>query len=433
MEPDTPHTGTHTNGTARAPVRDRAVLGFYFFAIGMLMAVWASRIPAVTVQTGSSSGEMGVALLALALGAVTAMLLSGRLLDRFGPTRFVPLSAAASGLALVLPGHVSGHRELAAVLFLFGASHALLNISANAQATHLQRARGRPIMASFHALASLGACFGAVMGMLAAQARLDALTTFQVACVLIVAPACGLYPVLTSLMPAYPRVPGSGKGPKRGPRLPSRRIVLLGALAMSCMLAEGAAQDWSALFTREILGGSETAAAGTFAAFTVAMTVGRLVGDRMTRLLGPVTLVRSGSLLAACGLGLAVAVPHTVTAPAGFALMGIGLSCVMPQVFTAAADYEPAKAGRHLCTVSAFGYCGPLIGPPGIGALAERAGLSWGLLLPIALILVVAAKAGALRPPTAEDGDGPPGGTTPPRRSRPHGRTGAAGPDRPAG
>ncbi|MEU7860580.1 MFS transporter [Nonomuraea sp. NPDC049141] len=65
-------------------------------------------------------------------------------------------------------------------------------------------------------------------------------------------------------------------------------------------------------------------------ALQVAMTVGRLTGDRVVDRFGRRTVVRAGGALAAVGMGAALAVPSVATALAGFALAGLGVATLVP-------------------------------------------------------------------------------------------------------
>ncbi len=55
-----------------------------FFLNGTIFATWATRIPAVQAKLMLSTGELGIALLGTAFGALAAMNLSGYLAARFG-------------------------------------------------------------------------------------------------------------------------------------------------------------------------------------------------------------------------------------------------------------------------------------------------------------------------------------------------------------
>ncbi|MFC4564952.1 MFS transporter [Nocardiopsis mangrovi] len=419
-----PPSRSELTATRRA-ARARGALRVYFFVVGMVIAVWASRIPEVKDQAGVTAGELSIALLGLASGALMAMRVAGPLLDRYGGRAVVPPAGVAASALLVGPGHVTGFAALLCSLLLLGATHALLNVSINVLATRLQQELGRPIMASFHAACSIGGCAGAVTGMLCARAGLSPSASFQLvaaalvcACLLVRRELRGIGAAAGPGAPARAAPPPPGR---RRPVPPPKRIVLLGLLAMCCTLAEGAATDWSALYMREVAGGTATIGAATYASYSAMMAAGRLVGDRLTALIGAVNVVRVCGLLGSGGLCLALAVPVQGAVIVGFGLMGAGLSCLMPHMFTAAAEHDPPRAARNVCTVSAICYLGPLIGPAAIGGIAGQAGLPTALALPAVLMFVVGVSARMLSPVSARRAK--PRAAGAPRRARAPGRS----------
>ena len=72
---------TEPTGVQRA---GRRAVGALFLINGFLIGVWASRIPAITVQYDLSPGLLGLLLLVLATGAVMAFPFSGYFMDRVG-------------------------------------------------------------------------------------------------------------------------------------------------------------------------------------------------------------------------------------------------------------------------------------------------------------------------------------------------------------
>ena len=58
-------------------------------------------------------------------------------------------------------------------------------------------------------------------------------------------------------------------------------MVALSVMAFASFLAEGAANDWSAVYLHSSLGTSAGLAGVGYTCFAVAMTVGRLCGDRL--------------------------------------------------------------------------------------------------------------------------------------------------------
>ncbi|MGK5683548.1 MFS transporter [Actinoplanes sp. URMC 104] len=375
-------------------VRGRVATSLGFLLFGTALGVWTARIPAIKENLGLGDGRLSLALLAFAAGCIVGMAVLGRLTDRFGSSRvFVP-AAILEGVLLVLPGVSPGLALLCVSLFLFGAAHGTLNIAMNANAIEVQRAWGSPIMSSFHATYSIGGFVGSITGGLFAHAGAGVGVTFAAVGAVVLAAAL----VASAwVLPAPPvdRLPEDGGEPARRSLL----LVFLGVLVLCTLVGEGAAADWSAVYLRDNLGTSAGFAAYGFAAFSILMTVGRLFGDRLTRLLGPVVLVRAGGLLAAGGLALALVLSTPVAGVIGFGLLGAGLSCIAPQVYSAAGNQDPARAGRALSTVVSIGYLGFLLGPILIGAAATRVGLETALWIPVVLAVFVAAGATAMRAP----------------------------------
>ncbi|WP_203999509.1 MFS transporter [Virgisporangium aurantiacum] len=373
--------------------RGRVATSLAFFLFGSALGVWTARIPAVKERLGLSDGRLSVALLAFAAGCIVGMAAIGRLTDRFGSSRVLVPAALLEGVLLVVPGYMTGLVGLCVALVLFGAAHGTLNIAMNANAIEVQRADGRPIMSSFHAVYSIGGFCGAIVGGFFAGRNVGAGTTF-----LIVGAAVVVLAIWTSLWILPSKTVDGETHPPR-PESNGRRYVLLflGFLVLCTLVGEGAAADWSAVYLRDHLGSDPGFAAYGYAAFSIAMTAGRFAGDPLVRAIGPVRLVRGSGLLAAAGLGVAMLIDHPVAGVVGFGLLGAGLSCVAPQIFSAAGDRDPQRAGRALSTVVSIGYLGFLLGPIAIGAAATVVGLRAALVVPVALALFVAASAPAMR------------------------------------
>jgi predicted MFS family arabinose efflux permease len=379
--------------------RARVSTSLLFLLFGTALGTWTARIPAIKQDLSLSDGQLSVGLLVFAAGAITGMQAMGRVVDRWGSRRVTTPVAFAEGAALELPALAGDLVLLAAALFLFGTIHGSLNIAMNASAVEVERAWGRPIMSSFHAVYSVGGFLGAAIGGLFAYGGVAPDVTFLAVGALAAALAAWSVawraPSLGGPAPQAASA-GSGAGPMSG-------VLFLGVLAYCCLVGEGAAADWSTVYLRESLGSSPGFAAAAYAAFSIGMTGGRLVGDRLAAALGPVRLVRGCGLLAATGLGVALLIGHPVAGVIGFGCLGAGLSCIAPQVFSAAGNRNPARAGRALARVASMGYAGFLTGPVLIGGVAEVTSLPVALGIPVVLALFVAGTAAALRPPAARE------------------------------
>lgn len=406
----------------------RARLAVYvmFLIPGMAIGVWTARIPALKERLALGDGQLSLALLAIAAGALAGMQIVGRLVDRHGGARVAVPLAFAQAAVLLLPAAMPSLVTLAASLALFGAVHGMLDVSMNAGAVDVEHAWGRPLMSSFHAVFSIGGFLGAGAGGLFAHAGIGPFPTFAATCALLT----GLAFLAWRWTPGGTRgdtplsVPGTGPGPlpqgsadairpdsgtgpardtgrKRGRRAPAGvkvpGVLLLGVLGFCCMLGEGASADWGSVYLREDLGSSAGFAAAAYAAFSIMMTAGRLAGDRLSARFGPVTLVRGCGLLAGTGLSAALLAGDPVAGVIGFGCFGAGLSCIVPQVFSAAGHRDRARAGQALARVASLGYLGFLTGPVVIGAASEVIGLPRALAIPALLALFVALAAPAVR------------------------------------
>ncbi|GHJ48245.1 MFS transporter [Catellatospora sp. TT07R-123] len=378
----------------RGPLpRARLAVSLLFALYGTILGTWTARIPAVKQHLALTDGQLSLGLLAFAAGAILGMQTAGRLVDRVGAARLLVPVLLADGVLLVAPALAGNLALLVGALLVFGTAHGLLNITMNAAAVEVQRAWQAPIMSSFHAVYSVGGFLGAAVGGLCAYAGMSATTTFLAVTGLVLVTAV---PVGRWRLAADPAAADAQPQPGRPAPLPG--VTLLGVLVFCCLVGEGAAADWSTVYLRDSLGSTPGFAATAYAAFSIMMMAGRLVGDRLTRTLGPVRLVRASGLLAAFGLGTALLVGHPVAAVAGFGCLGAGLACIAPQVFSAAGSQDPARAGQAIARVASLGFLGFVVGPIVIGAAAEVTGLPAALSVPAVLALLVAASAAVLQP-----------------------------------
>ncbi|MDK9498126.1 MFS transporter [Streptomyces katrae] len=377
--------------------RGAAALYAVFFLNGIVLASWAPRIPQVKEQLGLSDGLLGTALLGVALGSVPAMPAAGLLVNRFGSRPVARCAALVYAPAIALPGLAGSLTELLLGLAVLGASVGALDVAMNAHAVDLERRTGRARLSSFHGLFSAGALAGALLGTAAAAGGVGVRTQFTVSAVVGVA-AAGL--AVAALHPAAPPPPppprGRGGGHRGGG---AGRLLPLSALGLCVLLVEGVMTDWSSVYLADSLGAGPGPAGAGYAAFALAMTAGRLGGDRAAGRFGPVHVVRWGALSSTAGALVALLSGHPAVSVAAFCVVGLGISASFPLVVGGASRIPGAPAGTAVATVSTTGYFAFLAGPPLIGFLASHSSLRTALFLVPALALAAAALAAALPAP----------------------------------
>ncbi len=342
--------------------RARLVTALTFTFNGFLFAAWVPHIPEVKARLGLSDAALGLALLGPAIGAVLSMVVIGRLITRFGSARMTLVTALGTYVFIVGPGLAGNLGGLFAALALWGVFNGALDISMNAQAVQIEKRYGRPIMSSFHAYWSVGTVAGTIVGSIGSGRHLGLASQQAILAVLIAAGTlfwCRHY-LADRVAPPKPA----------GKRTFEKRLLLLGIAGICAMLAEGAAADWSPVYLRDDLRVSAGHTGVAFIAFTMTMTFGRMIGDRVVLALGR---TRSLAMLAAIGaVGMSAGLINNtlIGASLGFACLGVGLSIMVPVFFSTAAD-GPGPEGPKLAVVSSFSYLGFLIGPAALGPLAN--------------------------------------------------------------
>ncbi|MEU1553802.1 MFS transporter [Streptomyces scabiei] len=382
------------------PLRSARVATYaYFVLYGTLLGTWVVHIPAVEERVGISHAELGGLLVVLGVGAFAGMRVAGPLTDRLGTRVVVPVGGVLCGTTLFLPGLAHDAWTLAGALLVFGFCNGCLDVSMNAHAVHVEKAYGRPVMSGFHATFSIGGVLAALAGAGTAS------TGLHPAVGMAAVGAVGIVTALVAargLLPAAPAAesPASaretGTSPAAG-RATTGRVWLLAVLALMVMLCEGAANDWSALHLKDALGASAGTAAFAYGTFAAAMTVGRLLADRVVVRFGSPAILRYGAAAAAVGITLVILGPSTPVVFTGWALFGLGLSGCVPQLFSAAGHADPSAAGANMSRVAGLGYVGMLAGPAVIGWLTHLVALDHAFVLLALLCLTTAVGARVLR------------------------------------
>lgn len=338
-----------------------------------------------------SHAVLGSALLCVAAGAVVTMPVAGVLNGRLGSERLCRFWLVQFSIALPLLALSSDVITLAVALFFFGCGHGALDVAMNAQGVVVERAYGKPVMSSMHAMFSFGGLLGAGFGVLMAWLGWPPLWHFVLVSILL--GSIGWFGCRYLVVGADRHTAEDGGGFV----LPPKALVPLGIVAVAVLLGEGAMADWTGVFLHKTLGATEAVAAAGFAAFSIAMTAGRLAGDRLVAACGAVTLVRISGLVSAAGLAIALGTSSPWVSLLGFGLVGAGCSTVVPCVFSAAGRMPGVRTGVALASVTTMGYLGFLIGPPLIGFIAEGIGLRGALAVLIGTSLLAAALAGTLK------------------------------------
>lgn len=348
----------------------RIAIAVFFFISGFGFTTWASRIPDIQHKLQLNNAQLGTVLFALPLGLILTLPVTGMLLQRFSSRDIMFVGTLTFNLMLSCIGFVTQAWQLAIVLFFFGCSRNLMNISVNAQSVGIQKLYNRSIITTFHGIWSVAGSAGAALGWLLVALRI--LPDWHFLCV-------GALLIITGWF-AYPetlREPPSPQASGRKFILPDRYLLKYGLISFASMACEGTMYDWSGIYFQKAVHAPRNMVIAGYVMYMIAMSAGRFGGDKLVHRLGVKTMIRYSGLLIFAGLGLSALLPAAVTAGLGFMMTGLGVSCVVPLVFSMAGRSKTMGNGPAIAAVSTVGYIGFLIVPPVVGYLAEAAGLRW--------------------------------------------------------
>jgi predicted MFS family arabinose efflux permease len=361
-----------------------------FASFGVVLSTWAVHLPVLQHNVGLSNAMLGTVLLILGAGSLVGMQLSGALVDRVGSGRVATIAGVVLAAAITLPLNAATLAQAIAGAFVLGIAAGCADVGMNALAVSVERDYGRPIMASFHAMFSIGTVVGSLLGAGGFALRLGILAMtamIAIICLVIVGSA------FLALRNHQERTSGGHLDEAAAPNAPTparhrQRVILLGMLAFLFFLSEGSAMDWSSLHAQQHLGAPPSLAALAVGSFVMAMTAARFAVDRLAQALGPVWVLRGGAVLAMVGMLTVILAPDLPVALVGWALFGVGLAGGLPQVFTAAGNLGGPTSGRTLSRVVGVGYLAILGGPALIGWMVELVSWTGALLVPLCAMLV---------------------------------------------
>ena len=357
----------------------RFAVSLIFAINGMVFGTWASRIPAIVDFHDLSPGSLGLLIFLAGLSAVIAFSIFGRAADRYGAA-FITKRATLLliPLTLIFIAYANSIWMLVFAVIFFGAIHGGDDVAMNAWAAEVEREYTRPVMSSFHAMWSLGAGIGAGLGSLLAFYEVGFKNHFSLISIII---------FVLALSAAF--VPFESQKNKKEANstfisIPKGSLLPVATITFFASLSEGAVADWSAIFLKSVASLNDGNAALGFTVFSVCMFSMRLLGDRISFILGPATAARYSGLVALTGSIILLVSDSFLLLLLGFGLIGLGIAVIIPLAFSRAGNDETISQGTAIASIATLGYGGMLLGPLFLGLIAEITSIKTSfLILPI--------------------------------------------------
>lgn len=368
---------------------------FIFFTCGLGISSWAPMVPYVKDRLMLNEADLGFLLLLLGLGAIVMMPVSGILMNKIGSRKVIVISTFLVALAMPFLTIISTFTGMAIVLFIFGCGIGTVDVAMNAHGVQVQNLYGRPIMSSLHGLFSVGGLLGPLgIGFLMKSGLNPLYAAIAIALLLIIL-AVSQYKYLfdsdfeKETINQFTQATEEKSLNKSKFQWLNGSILLLGFMCFSTFLSEGAMLDWSAVFLRDLKDITPEFAGAGYAAFSIAMAVMRLLGDRIVSKLNSKTVVTGGGLIAVTGVILIIAgsLPVSIL---GFILLGAGAANIVPIFFSEGGKIPGVSPTTSISAITTMGYAGQLAGPALLGYIAHLFSLQIAFGLIAFLLLAVA-------------------------------------------
>ncbi len=360
-----------------------------FLLHGVMVGSWVPHIPLAKERLDAGPAVFGLGLLAIAAGAVSAMPLTGALINRYGSAHVTVAAGILFCLAFVGPVMAPGFWTFVAAGYILGALIGSMDVAMNAHGIAVERALKRPIMSMLHGGFSIGGMLGGFLGAWAMKyvAEFTHIALTGAGCLALL-----LY-VSHYLLPTET---------DRGLSdthfgWPTKATIGLGLLCFLALMAEGSVLDWGAIYFTQKFTVTAATAALAYAFFSGGMAASRLTGDWLRHRFGAVNMVVTSALLTAVALGLAISVSSFALAVTLFTFAGIGIGNIAPVLFAGGGRLEPQAPGRGIAAVTTLGYAGFLAGPPLIGFAAQVTSLGEAFWLVVVASLIIATFGSRVR------------------------------------
>ncbi|WP_416444193.1 MFS transporter [Leeuwenhoekiella sp. A16] len=335
-----------------------------FATLNIVFGTWAIYIPRITKNLNVSEGELGFAVLFIALGTLSMLPFIPRLINKYGVGKMTAVGVFAFCISFIGPFAVSGYVGLCVALFCVGACGGMLDVSMNTLVTEIEKKDGVHFMSAAHGFFSLGGMVGAGIGTFLMPVMPNALTHIIIISVIMIV-------VNYFLIKNYITIIAPVQEQESVFKLKNiRPLIGLGIIGVLIMASEGAIVDWSALYLEKVTLAAASLFGLGYTVFNAAMAFGRFYGDGISAKYGSKVILVTGASLAAVGFAL-VLTADIWTAIAGFGLVGLGFSVMVPELLRYSGNLPGVAAAEGVSFISGTGFTGMLLGPVFLGFLAE--------------------------------------------------------------
>lgn len=373
-----------------------------FFLQAVIAATQVPRVPEIIKQLGVDFTTWGLVTGFSGLGGLVGLLFTSRFIARFGTKTISTTAGLLSASMLSITGFIHDAGIYFVVSFVNALAYSVFNIALNSQTVALQKALNRIVIGKFHASWALGAAFAAAFsGFLATFVALP-LHFLLTGLVTIGALAYFTRGMLTNSEDGH----GQGKSHKKAVSFfkSPMQVWILSAGLFTGVLGEVAMMDWSALLAKETLLLSAAQVALPYAAFSIALIVGRSLINTLSKKWHLSSIARVAGISA----GLAILGAITIAPPLAkdqpqlgllvtlifFVIAGLGCAPVVPSFMSAAGHVPGLNTAQVLARMSLVNQVAILVVKIMMGSSAEGFGVEFAFAYAVLGMVISGILAG---------------------------------------
>jgi predicted MFS family arabinose efflux permease len=390
--------------TAKRLKSAELALAAAFFIHGFAAITYIPRIPEIIDQIGVSFASWGLIIGLSGLGSLIPLLITNRLIGRFGTRPIIQISSVMIGLTLMTLAWAPNGYVFFVYQALLAFSMSFFNIAVNAQSVILQKRLEKFVLGRLHAVWSIGAASSAaVSGILAGFMSLQ-LHLFIVPLICMV----GL--VVAASFMLSPDEDGHHEEKQRSSGLSlfksPPQLWLLSFGYFAGVFPELVMMDWSAVFSQSVLSLGPTLGALPYTVFTFAMIMGRLSITQLTKKFDISQISKLGGIIGSIAMliGLLLGpilisqneILGVVLVSIFWGISGFGLGPLVPSFFGAAGHVRGLSTAQALSRMSLVNSLVVIFAKILMGALAGGVGLEIAFLFPISMMFIAGILAGQL-------------------------------------
>ncbi len=353
-----------------------------FIINALMMSSWLLYTPYILEKLAITESSLGYAFFSMAMGAVTSLSFSNKLIRIYGEGKYTFFSTMGYAMLIICTVLAGNLMQLCVILFFTGAFAGSMDVGMNGLAAHIEKKDKVRFMSACHGFWSMGFFAGASLGSI--MMYFISFPFVHLFLLMSIAMILHLY-YSAPLRSERTEIPVEEKVGRHS--LQNKTLLGFAIIGLMVMMSEGAIMDWSTLYMDEEIQAPKLWIGYGLAMFSLFMAVGRFMMDPVIDTYGSKFVIQAGLIVMILGVILVLS-GGLMPALFGFSLVGFGVSGIVPEIYRLSSQIKGVNPTDGVATVAGMGYIGFLIGPVMMGYVVDVYGYPKIFIAIIVLVVI---------------------------------------------